>query len=324
MESFTKVKLDDRQLGLLTVSAFGANSAVISSEELTGGFFNTAYDLQLNDGRSVILKVAPALETETLSYEKDIMRTEVEALRLVRAAGGVPVPEVYSFDDSLQLIPCPYFFMEKVAGEPYSDVKGRLSDEQRASIEYEIGQYQRRINEIKGPAFGLFGGDASGKGASWRDTFSEMMGNVLQDARRLNAVLPASELEIRQVLEHYLPALDEVTQPRLIHWDLWNGNIFVQDGVIVSIIDWERALWGDVLQEYYFRHFENSEAFYEGYGAAFDSPNEVLRKSVYDLYLDLIMVIECYSRQYKDENHVRWAHANLAETWKLLSNAEQA
>ncbi|WP_042213136.1 phosphotransferase family protein [Paenibacillus borealis] len=319
MESFTKVKLNDRQLSLLAASAFGADSAVVGSRELTGGFFNTGYDLELSDGRSVILKVAPGPETAVLSYEKDIMRAEVEALRLVRAAGGIPVPEVYSYDESLQLIPCPYFFMEKVEGEPYSDVKESLSPEQRSSIEYELGRYQRLINEIKGPVFGLFGADPAGGGTAWRETFKAMLLNVLQDAVRLNAALPASLPEIEQALENYLPALDAVTQPRLVHWDLWNGNIFVQDGRIVSIIDWERAMWGDVLLEYYFRHFENSEAFYEGYGTAFNSPDELLRKRLYDLYLDLIMVIECYSRQYKDENHVRWAHDNLAESWKLFS-----
>ncbi|MNE65110.1 hypothetical protein D3C80_1605650 [compost metagenome] len=90
MESFTKVKLDDRQLELLVHTAFAADTAIVSSTELTGGFFNTAYDLLLSDGRSVILKVAPSEETQTLSYEKDIMRAEVEALRLVAAAGKVP------------------------------------------------------------------------------------------------------------------------------------------------------------------------------------------------------------------------------------------
>lgn len=319
MESFTKVQLNDRQLSLLTAAAFGTDIQIASSRELTAGFFNTAYDLELSDGRSVILKVAPDPETETLSYEKDIMRAEVEALRLVRAAGGVPVPEVYSYDDSLQLVPCPYFFMEKIEGQPYNEVKESLTEEQRYSIEYELGQYQRRINAIEGPAFGLFGKEPDWSILTWRESFRSMLLNLLQDAVRLEARLPASQQEIEQVLELYLPALDEVTQPRLVHWDLWNGNIFVQDGVIVSIIDWERAMWGDVLLEYYFRHFENSAAFYEGYGTAFNSPNEVLRKQLYDLYLDLIMLIECYSRQYKDENHVNWAYDNLAESWKLFS-----
>ncbi|MFC6651270.1 phosphotransferase family protein [Paenibacillus rhizoplanae] len=319
MESFTKVQLNDRQLSLLTAAAFGTDIQIASSRELTAGFFNTAYDLELSDGRSVILKVAPDPETETLSYEKDIMRAEVEALRLVRAAGGVPVPEVYSYDDSLQLVPCPYFFMEKIEGQPYNEVKESLTEEQRHSIEYELGQYQRRINAIEGPAFGLFGKEPDRSILTWRETFRSMLLNLLQDAVRLEARLPASQQEIEQVLELYLPALDEVTQPRLVHWDLWGGNLFVQDGVIVSIIDWERAMWGDVLLEYYFRHFESSAAFYEGYGSAFTSRNELLRKQLYDLYLDLIMLIECYSRQYKDENHVNWAHDNLAESWKLFS-----
>lgn len=162
MESFTKVRLDEQQQSLLTAEAFGADAAIVASRELTGGFFNTAYDLELSDGRSVILKVAPAPETEILSYEQDIMRAEVEALRLVRAAGGVPVPEVYFYDESCRLIACPYFFLEKIEGAPYSEMKESLSAEQRAAIEYELGQYQRRINELTGPAFGLFTGPLAG------------------------------------------------------------------------------------------------------------------------------------------------------------------
>ncbi|WP_047013907.1 phosphotransferase family protein [Paenibacillus sp. IHB B 3415] len=323
MESFTKVRLDDLQLRLVAARAFGADSAVVSSRELTGGFYNTAYDLELSDGRSVILKVAPAPETEILSYEQDIMRAEVEALRLVHAAGGVPVPEVYSYDESLELIPCPYFFMEKVEGQPYSDVKDSLSAEQQYSIEFELGRYQRLINEIKGPVFGLFAGDSVEGGKSWRATFWRMLQNVLVDAERLGAQLPVSLQEIELALQPYLPALDNVIEPSLVHWDLWNGNLFVQDGVIVSIIDWERAMWGDVLMENYFRHFENSQAFYEGYGTSFSSPDELIRIKLYDLYLDLIMVIECYPRQYKDENYLRWVRDNLAETWRFFSAAAE-
>ncbi|MBW4083328.1 phosphotransferase family protein [Paenibacillus sp. S150] len=324
MESFTKVKLDDQQLRTLAEGTFGKDTAIISSKELTGGFFNTAYDLELADGRSVILKVAPAEETETLSYEKDIMRAEVEALRLVLSAGGIPVPAVYGFDESHRLIPSPYFFMEKVDGEPYIEVKDSFSEQVKASIEFELGRYQRLINEIKGEHFGLFGESSVGTGRTWRETFTAMIHKVLDDGARLKAVLPASYDKIRQGIERYLPALEEVTEPRLIHWDLWNGNIFVRDGSIVSIIDWERALWGDVLMEYYFRHFENSQAFLEGYGTVFDSPGERLRIKLYDLYLDLIMVIECYSRQYKDENHVRWTFENLQETLKEFVGTDEA
>ncbi|MNB82031.1 hypothetical protein D3C75_288310 [compost metagenome] len=68
--------------------------------------------------------------------------------------------------------------------------------------------------------------------------------------------------------------------------------------------------------EYYFRHFEQSEPFHEGYGQHFGSRGERLRIKLYDFYLDLIMRIECDSRQYKDGNHIRWASENLKESWK--------
>lgn len=319
MESFTKVKLDDRQLRAAVQAAFGEGCAVLSCTEMTGGFFNTAYDLELDDGQQVILKVAPSHETRILSYENNIMAAEVEALRLVAADGQIPVPAVYSFDDSRSVLPCPYFFMEKVYGQPYSEVKESYSPAEQAEIEQELGRYQRLINGITGTRFGLFTQAAGEDVLTWRESFTGMLRTLLEDARALGVILPAEDEVIWKVLGHYLPALDEVTEPRLIHWDLWNGNLFVQDGKIVSIIDWERALWGDVLMEYYFRHFEHSEPFYEGYGQTFGSPGELLRIKLYDFYLDLILRIECDSRQYKDENHIRWAADNLAESWKSFS-----
>lgn len=315
MESFTKVKLNDLQLDLLVKAAFGAKTAVIHSSVLTGGFFNTAYDLELSNGKSVILKIAPAVETATLSYEKDIMRTEVEALRLVADKGVAPVPAVYYFDESLKLSPSPFFFMEKIEGKPYSDVKESLSILERDTIETELGRYNYLFNEIKGERFGIFGQRSVGEGNSWRETFTWLMQSLLADAEKLGAQLPASTDEIMHEVSKVLPALDVVTEPRLVHWDLWNGNVFVKDGSIVSLIDWERALWGDVLMEYYFRHFENSASFLKGYGADYDRTNEYERIKLYDLYLDLILAIECYSRKYDNEGHVRWAHDNLTEGW---------
>ncbi|MFC3746515.1 phosphotransferase family protein [Paenibacillus sp. GCM10012306] len=324
MESVIKAKLNDEQLNLLVKSAFGAATVIMRQTELTAGMFNTGYDLELNDGRSVILKVAPAAEVETLSCEKDIMRTEVEALRLIRATGLVPVPEVFSYDLSLKLIPYPYFFMEKIEGQPYNEIKEGLTPQEREAIESQIGRYNRCINEVTGEHFGYFHQEKSSLTATWRATFEMMMDNLLQDSERLGVQLPVSYAEIRERINTQLPTLDEVTQPRLVHWDLWNGNVFVKDGSITAIIDWERALWGDELMEYYFRRQEGSPAFYQGYGMTTDSPNQRIRKKLYDLYFDLIMVIECYSRKYENQGHVEWTHHNFVQGWGLFCGEEEA
>lgn len=297
-------------------TAFGSQVTIVQRMELTGGYFNAAYDLQLSNGRGVILKIAPAAEIEILSYEHNIMLAEVEALKLIKAKGIVPVPLVIGYDTSRTIIPCDYFFMEKIIGQPYNEIKDELSVEERAAIESELGRYNRIINEIRGERFGLFSVAPQSAASSWRDTFMQMFTRLLEDARRLGAEMPIAVETIEASVETISHVLDEVKEPRLIHWDLWDGNVFVRDGRIVALIDWERALWGDPLMEYYFRYIEDSEHFCRGYGRIFDSPNESARKNLYDLYIDLIYFIECYSRKYDSVGHLQWAHDNLLDGWK--------
>ncbi|WP_052088147.1 phosphotransferase family protein [Paenibacillus wynnii] len=315
MESQTKTKISNQQQDLLVRTAFGDQIGIKESLELTGGYFNAAYKLLLSDGRSTILKVAPTEEIQTLSYEHNIMVSEVEALRLMKSKGIVPVPEVYAFDNSREVFPCDYFFMEVIDGQPYDEVKSSLTPEERGMIEFELGQYNRMINEIQGSEFGLFNGSVHSSQGSWKEVFMALMNNLLNDARRLGAPMPISYETLELELAKQFHVLDEVTEPRLVHWDLWDGNVFVREGRIVALIDWERALWGDPLMEYYFRYIENSESFYKGYGGRFDSPNERARKKLYDLYIDLIYFIECFSRKYESEGHIQWAHDNLLQGW---------
>ncbi|MDQ0195603.1 phosphotransferase family protein [Paenibacillus wynnii] len=315
MESQTKTKISDQQQELLVRTTFGDQIGIKESKELTGGYFNAAYKLLLSDGRSTILKVAPTQEIQTLSYEHNIMVSEVDALRLMKSKGTVPVPEVYAFDNSRKVFPCDYFFMEVIDGQPYDEVKAALTPEEKGMIEFELGQYNRMINEIQGSEFGLFNGFVHSSQGSWREVFMTLMNNLLNDARHFGAPMPISYETLESKLAEQFHVLDEVTEPRLVHWDLWDGNVFVREGRIVALIDWERTLWGDPLMEYYFRYIENSESFYKGYGSRFDSPNERARKKLYDLYIDLIYFIECFSRKYESEGHIQWAHDNLLQGW---------
>ncbi|WP_440962117.1 phosphotransferase family protein [Paenibacillus nitricinens] len=320
MESFTKTKLTTEQQSDLVGATFGSHVSIQRSTELTGGYFNAAYDLLLSDGRDMILKIAPSAEADTLSYEHDIMSVEVAAMRLMKSNGTVPVPEVYAYDNSKEMISSEFFFMEKIVGQPYNEIKEELSSQQRMSIEEELGRYSRLINEIPGERFGLFSASTPVKGTSWRETFKHLIMNLLEDAHRLKVEMPIPLESVEAEIKIRLHVMDAVVKPRLIHWDLWDGNVFVREGRIVALIDWERALWGDPLMEYYFRYIENSEHFCRGYGDSFDSPNECARKKLYDLYIDLIYFIECYSRKYDSQGHLKWAHDNLLEGWKRFMN----
>jgi len=322
MESQTKTKVTAEQRNQMVGAVFGKDITVAECAELTGGFFNAAYSLRLSDGRSTILKIAPSPGIGTLSYEHNIMEAEVAVLRLMKSEGSVPVPEVYAYDKSHTVFPCDFFFMEFVEGQPYNELKEKLALDEREMIETELGRYNRLINEIAGTRFGMFNESPQNLKLSWREAFMDLAASLLEDARRLELQLPVPYETIEAGLAQRAHVLDEVTEPRLVHWDLWDGNVFVREGRIAAIIDWERALWGDPLMEYYFRHFGHSSGFHKGYGAGCDSPNERARLSLYDFYLDLVMFIECYSRKYEDQGHIQWARNNLLEGWARFSAEE--
>jgi len=97
----------------------------------------------------------------------------------------------------------------------------------------------------------------------------------------------------------HLGALAEVESPALIHWDLWDPNIFVDSTSkrITGLIDFERAMWADPLMEGNF--MKPSPALLDGYELAItQAPGTPARRALYDLYLSLIMVIESTYRRF--------------------------
>lgn len=312
MESLIKRKLSESELTAVTKKAFGQDATAF--KELTDGWANAAYKVTLEDGRAVIVKAAPPRAAKMMSYEQGLMKAEVEVLRLVKQAGVVPVPSVYAHDASESLVNCEYFIMEMLEGEPYNKVKESLTEEQRYQIEYQLGVYNRQINDIRGERFGLYAASDE-TGFSWRETFHLLLLSVLADGEREGVRLPADYDTIRNEVSMRLGVLDEVTEPRLLHWDLWDGNVFIKDGAVTGIIDFERSLWGDPLMEHYFSHFNQSASFFEGYGMAALTPAQQGRRALYDLYLDLILCIECPFRQYEDQDHLQWVQDNMEQGW---------
>ena len=89
MESMTKNRQDKAVLGRMVEKVF-APVEMTGYQELTEGYYNVAYALTLSDGREVILKVAPRPDVRIMSYERNIMRSEVDAM-LLQTASGMPI-----------------------------------------------------------------------------------------------------------------------------------------------------------------------------------------------------------------------------------------
>lgn len=361
MLSLSKLSVPREIAQALFEKYMGSGARIAAYQELTDGMFNAAYWIELADGMTCVLKVAPPPEVVVLRYERDILRTEVEVLRLVKERTAMPVPEVLFHDESGKLLPSACFAMQFVEGEALHRLRPSLSPQEQERIDRACGAYLRQMNAIIGDAFGLFTPTAP-RLATWREAYDRLLRDVLLDGEEAGIELTMGYPALLELASQHYAALDEVTRPALVHRDLWDGNIFIDPATrqVSGLIDFERALWADPLMEVNFSAFAFNKAFLEGYGwrkgrAAFltataedgaagdggygnpshdqsqgldgrygNPPNdfregvfnrsEQTRRLLYDLYLFLIMVIECTYRRYETNDQENWARGKLKET----------
>jgi len=321
MESKTKNKKSRAEIESMAMRAFNGLGLAAGEEavtELKLGWFNAAYNVQLADGREVILKIAPPPDAEVMLYEKNIMATEVATMRLVHQNPAIPVPEIYFYDEARDLCDADYFFMEKIYGDNLEHVKASLPAETQAAVDFHIGEIIREINSFPGTYFG-YDGNPELRAASWKEAYPKIVEAVLEDAARKNVVFDFDYDEIRTVIQKHAPALAEITRPCLVHWDAWNPNFFVQDGRINGIVDFERALWAEPLMEAQFRQFgEGITHSMRGYGKTSFTFAEEQRNHLYALHLALVMHVECYFRNYDTDEIFNFSRQFIGATMEWL------
>lgn len=311
--SVTKNHQPRETLLALAADAF-PGKAVSDIVELTEGMFNAAYRVNFSDGTASILKIAAADKSGLLSNEISLMQAEVAAMELARSHGLPYVPRVHYSDFSCTRCDGTFFFMEVMPGRSVNSCREEISEETFKDLMRETGWFQRQTAAICGEKFGLLGDE------NRFDTLHEllvyMFSHVLQDAaaRQIDPGLDPERL--MALLQKERSIFYKVEKPSLVHWDMWEGNIFVKDAKVSGIIDWERAMWADPFMDDRFRRHTRSQAFLEGFGQTDFSPEEKRRIRWYDLFLYITMYVECFYRQYADNTgFVNWIRQELDAAW---------
>ncbi len=271
---------------------------------LGGGTYNTVEELTLTDGSRYVLKTAPT--APGLAHERQLLISEADFYGAA-AKAGVAAPRVVALDgDTLLMTLCP--------GEPWGDP---LTDTEVAALRTELGRQLARLHEITGPGFGYPSGALGPLAPDWRTAFTTMYDAVLDDARRYGAWLPLPADDIVRTARSAYAALDEVTVPCAVHFDLWWGNILVDRTTgaprIGGLIDGERMFWGDPLADFVsvalLGDIRTDDAFLAGYreagGRAEFDRSARLRYALYRSYLYLIMLAEAVPREFGEEEN-RW------------------
>lgn len=329
-----------KRLALSLASADVSWDEVTECRALDGGTFNAVYRIALVDGRELVVKLAPDPTVPTLRYERGILRTEAWFYRTVREATSVPVPEAFSRVTEEDEVLGEHLTMSACPGTPWGDLGNTMDVETRDRLRAELGAHVAALHTITGSeGFGYPAKPWGSLRAGWREAFLDMVGAVLDDAERFGAVLPRPADEIRSLFARRSPVLEEVNVPRLVHFDLWDGNILVDrspDGpVIGALIDAERAFWGDPLADFVslalFNDIEQEAALLNGYreagGTVVLDASARERLALYRAYLHLIMWVEAVPRQF-DAQHRAWlegqVHKPLVATFDDWSRGEGA
>lgn len=321
MDSVTKAKVTENQIRQLVQNTFGNQHSSYQIEELKDGYFNLAYLITFQDAFKTVLKIAPSPSIQLMRYEKDIMKAEVEVLNRIKAYTEVLVPKVLDYNSKGNIIENEYFFMEYIDGVPLNKLSEKLTSLEADSIYEQLGAFTKQINSIRGDSFGYIVQEDR-KFHTWGEAFIRIIKDVLEDGEDAGVLLPVGYDEIYKTVSVKKDILNLVTKPSLLHKDLWAGNIFVNPETlkITGVVDCERAIWGDPILDFVFGFVEDNTAFNNGYGRKkAETTEERCRKSLYSLYLYLILVIECKYRFYPTDDQEKWGRSALENELKVLN-----
>ncbi|MFE4466944.1 phosphotransferase family protein [Oerskovia sp. NPDC056781] len=264
----TKMTVTDDQLSRI-VSPLGE---IADAAPLDGGLFASTFRVDLTDGRRLVVKITSADTSRLLRYEHGILGTEEDVYRRVADRPDLLMPRVVHSDFSRTALDGDALVVTFLDGDVWNALPP-LDDAATERVRHDLGAFMARLHTVTGDAFG-YPAPASGMSApTWPEAFGLMVDALLADARTWDVDLPADAL--RAVVARHHDALAEVTVPRLVHADLWPGNLFLAAGSpgpadavdpvdpvdpvgspdepsplrLSGVIDTERCLWADPLYE---------------------------------------------------------------------------
>lgn len=308
--------------------AFGSSVDITSARELGGGTFNTTFLINL-DNQQVILRIAPPPDSDLLWNERWLMRREVQ-IQPFFAAIASRMPRMLLTDFTHQLIDRDYIFQTYLPGERWDQTGGRFTPDEELRLWEQFGNITKTIHSTVGTRFG---------GPYPAPEFSTWSESVLYHLECAHLAMMDEQLDVRDletvlaIVRDQTRLLDRITQPRLLHGDLWLFNILVSqksDGpTITGILDADRAWWGDPLADWTMFVLATSVSekhpgharFWQAYGQSEQTFDADFRRAVYEaMHMGTAMA---WASRHDDADTVQRGKRDLRAVLKKLKRYAQ-
>nr|BFF24543.1 hypothetical protein GCM10025732_25080 [Glycomyces mayteni] len=177
-------RLDRADVERIVRDALGADLEFTGHEEFKDGFFNAAHALDLADGRRLVVKVAPDKGLKLLSYEVDLMATEIECFERGLAAGA-PMPRVWHADTDAGVL-----VIDRLEGVPLFKARNEIPTDRLLTLRREIGAQAAKFATVTGERFGYPYRDGRMAAETWSEAFLAMTEDILDDIEEQDTALP--------------------------------------------------------------------------------------------------------------------------------------
>jgi fructosamine-3-kinase len=257
------------------------------------GKHNISYWVDSDRG-SFVLRLSPPDDAGFIFYEQKMMRQEPPLHDLIRARTTIPVAAVIAHDFTRTRIDRDYLLLTALPGTPLSNARG-VSRAQLAKVLKQVGGYLRQLHALTAPeslalnAYGYLGAHRPMEPQpTWAAAFQVMWNKLLDDVVACGCYSAGEAQGLRELLERHRAHFDRPVTSRLLHMDVWGQNILVDAaGNVTGLLDFDRALWGDVEIEFEVLDYcgISEPDFWVGYGQKRDeSPSAQIRRQFYMLY----------------------------------------
>ena len=275
-------KIDHRTVERI-VSKYRAANSPIEIAAIPTGKFNTSFFVKADDIDWVV-RIAPPRDAVFVFYEKDMMRQEPGIHALLLEKTSVPVAAIVVYDDSGNSIDRDYIIMERLPGNPISDVAC-----DRDQVLRQVGRHLAQAHAQTAGTYGYIGEHRPMPPQSrWVDAFHIIWNRLIDGIVAVAHYEENEGTEFRRLLDRHIQLFDRDVPASLLHMDIWAQNILVDtSSTVTGIVDWDRALWGDPEIEYAVLDYcgISEPPFWEGYGRGRDtSPEARIRQVFYLLY----------------------------------------